>query len=80
MNPGVMNPGGHTDIVDVGCLFEVRMDALDILDFEVAFPKGGRIDAVTEERPIADAFADQYVALSKNATRSARSAALAMPA
>ncbi len=58
VNPGVVNAGGYAHIVDIGLSLEIRVDAFDVLDFEIALPERGRIDAVSEERPIANPFAN----------------------
>ena len=58
MNPGVVNAGGYAHIVDIELSLEIRVDAFDVLDFEIALPERGRIDAISEERPIADPFAN----------------------
>lgn len=35
----MMDPGRHTHIIDVSLLLEIEVNAFDVLDFEIAFPK-----------------------------------------
>src|ERR1700751_4131570 len=58
MDPGMVNAGRHAHIVDVELLLEIGVDALDVLDLEIALPEGGRVDAIANERPVADALAN----------------------
>ena len=63
MNPGMMYSRRHADVVDIGLFFEIEMHPLYIFDFKVAFPKGGRIDAVSENRAIPNFGANASQAL-----------------
>ena len=49
-----MHARRDADVIDVGLLFEIEMDALYVFDFEVAFPKRSGIDAIAENGATAD--------------------------
>ena len=53
-----MHAGRHAHIVDVELLLEIGMNALDVFDLEVALPERRGIDAIAEERAVADPLAD----------------------
>ena len=60
-----MNPGRHTHIVDIGLLLEIEVNALNVLDFQIAFPERRRVDAIAEDGAGADSPANALQAFER---------------
>ena len=58
---GVVHAGGEVHVVEVDRALEVGDDPLDVLELEIARPERGRVDAVAEERVVADRRADARI-------------------
>ena len=60
-----MHSSRDADVVNIGLLFEIEMHALYVLDFEIAFPERGRINAIAENCAAADSGPNASQALDR---------------
>src|SRR5271156_2997625 len=60
-----MDAGRHAHIVNVGLLLEIEVNALDVLDFQIAFPERRRVYAIAKDGAVADSPANTAQALDR---------------